>query len=179
MHTPPAPAAGLDTAPYGVDPVFKSGTTLYNPDLDSAEAVHVYYNCSALPAPTYNVTREGTAGSACWVGGAGLRRKQSSQLQQAQLKRQSSLCFCASIAEESSTGLAAPHVSNAPPYCAELFSPRSLPYGFHAATLRQFGDGFPVLFVINLDAAAALNWLAFIQVCSEVSCCGGLLCCLP
>lgn len=67
-------------------------------------------------------------------------------------------------AEEGSTGLAAPHITNAQPYCAELFSPRSLPYGFHATTLRQFGDGFPVLFDINLDAAAALNWLAFIQV---------------
>lgn len=59
--------------------------------------------------------------------------------------------------------MAAPHISNAPPFCAELFSPRSLPYGFHAARLQQFGDGFPVLFDINLDAAAALDWLAFIQ----------------
>lgn len=48
----------MDTAPYGVDPVFKSGTSLYNPDLDSAGAVAVYYNCSALATATYNVTRE-------------------------------------------------------------------------------------------------------------------------
>ncbi len=55
-------AAGLDTAPYGVDPIFKSGTSLYNPDLDSAEAVAVYYNCSALATATYNVTRERAGG---------------------------------------------------------------------------------------------------------------------
>lgn len=153
--------AGLDTAPYGLDPVFKSGTSLYNPDLDSAEAVAIYYNCSALATATYNVTRE-------WAGGMGRRRALQAHTcgrsagcsqTRSQLAVVSTLCD----AEEGSTGLAAPHITNAPPYCAELFSPRSLPYGFHATTLRQFGDGFPVLFDINLDAAGALHWLAFIQ----------------
>ena len=44
--------AGLDTAPYGVDPVFKLGSSLYNPDLDALQA----YNCSLLERPSYNLT---------------------------------------------------------------------------------------------------------------------------
>lgn len=119
---PPSLPTGLDTAPYGVDPVFKLGTSLYNPDLDSAAGVAQWYNCSALAAATYNMSGEGVS------------------------------------------GLAAPHATNLPPFCAELFSPRSLPYGFHAAPLEQYGGGYPVLFDINLDADSALRWLAFIQV---------------
>jgi hypothetical protein len=70
---------GLDTAPFGVDPVFKSGTSLYNPDLDSAEAVAAYYNCSALATPTFNVTRKSAGVSGCrweprWVGSHSSRR---------------------------------------------------------------------------------------------------------
>ena len=67
-------------------------------------------------------------------------------------------------AEPGSAGLAAPQVTNPPPYCAELFSPRQLPYGFHAASLARYGAGFPLLFDINLDAGAALRWLDFVQV---------------
>jgi len=38
------------TKPYGVDPVFKRGTTLYNPDFDDvdSEIVASTYNCSEL-----------------------------------------------------------------------------------------------------------------------------------
>lgn len=111
--------AGLDSEPYGVDPVFKMGTSLYNPDL--LGGVTARYNCSLLPQPTYNVEVEGSPG-------------------------------------------VAPQVTNPPPYCAELYSPRSLPYGFHASSLNQFGEGFPMLFDINLDAHSALAWLSFIQV---------------
>ncbi|GLC33126.1 hypothetical protein PLESTB_000367500 [Pleodorina starrii] len=45
-------------ASYGVDPVFKRGTTSYNPDFDDAAGIKVleFYNCSVLSTPTYNVT---------------------------------------------------------------------------------------------------------------------------
>jgi len=44
--------------PYGVDPVFKRGTQLFNPDFDDAqeELVQKFYNCSALPNPTYVIS---------------------------------------------------------------------------------------------------------------------------
>ncbi|KAG2499695.1 hypothetical protein HYH03_002630 [Edaphochlamys debaryana] len=45
-------------ASYGVDPVFKRGTTLYDPDMEDADYTKVVsiYNCSLLSAPTYNVS---------------------------------------------------------------------------------------------------------------------------
>ena len=39
---------------YGVDPVFKLGTNLYDPDLNHLETMTRYYNCSELAAPTYD-----------------------------------------------------------------------------------------------------------------------------
>jgi hypothetical protein len=48
---------GSNTAPYGVDPVFKQGTSLYNPDFDNLASTVAYYNCSQLPGQaTYNVS---------------------------------------------------------------------------------------------------------------------------
>uniref|UniRef100_A0A7S0NBN4 Polycystin cation channel PKD1/PKD2 domain-containing protein n=1 Tax=Chlamydomonas leiostraca TaxID=1034604 RepID=A0A7S0NBN4_9CHLO len=43
---------------FGVDPVFKLGTTLYNPDYDdvNGDLVVQFYNCSLLTNPTYNVS---------------------------------------------------------------------------------------------------------------------------
>jgi hypothetical protein len=43
---------------YGVDPVFKLGTDLYNPDYDDVNNTLVlqWYNCSLLDNPTYNVS---------------------------------------------------------------------------------------------------------------------------
>ena len=40
--------------PYGVDPVFKRGTTLYNPDFDDIDESIVggIYNCSNVPDAT-------------------------------------------------------------------------------------------------------------------------------
>ena len=41
---------GSDTEPYGVDPVFKRGTSLFNPELDpqtNPEQLLVFYNCSS------------------------------------------------------------------------------------------------------------------------------------
>ena len=43
---------------FGVDPVFKSGTGLYNPDFDDfkGQIVTSYYNCDLLKNATYNIT---------------------------------------------------------------------------------------------------------------------------
>jgi len=43
---------------YGVDPVFKRGTTLYDPDKDDLNSTIVqgYYYCANLTDPTYNIT---------------------------------------------------------------------------------------------------------------------------
>eukprot|EP00983_Pelagomonas_calceolata_P123790 1161045-Pelagomonas_calceolata.AAC.13 len=51
----------LVTRPYGVDPVFKRGTSLYNPDFDDIdlEIVASIYNCSALDNPTKRATKKG------------------------------------------------------------------------------------------------------------------------
>ncbi|PNW70325.1 hypothetical protein CHLRE_17g715300v5 [Chlamydomonas reinhardtii] len=45
-------------ASFGVDPIFKRGTTLYNPDYDDVNGTKVldFYNCSVLSSPTYNVS---------------------------------------------------------------------------------------------------------------------------
>lgn len=42
---------------FGVDPIFKRGTTLYNPDYDDSDGLLVlgFYNCSLLDSPTYDV----------------------------------------------------------------------------------------------------------------------------
>lgn len=46
----------LDISQFGVDPVFKRGAEIYNPDLDNELAVTTYYNCSLLSIePTYNI----------------------------------------------------------------------------------------------------------------------------
>ncbi|EFJ46305.1 hypothetical protein VOLCADRAFT_93448 [Volvox carteri f. nagariensis] len=45
-------------ASFGVDPVFKRGTTSYNPDFDDVNDAKVLevYNCTKLSAPTYDIT---------------------------------------------------------------------------------------------------------------------------
>mmetsp|Transcript_10216 Transcript_10216/g.33452 ORF Transcript_10216/g.33452 Transcript_10216/m.33452 type:complete len:1592 (+) Transcript_10216:74-4849(+) len=45
--------AGVDTTSFGVDPVFKLGTDLYNPDLNNDKDMARLYNCSHLEDPTY------------------------------------------------------------------------------------------------------------------------------
>lgn len=45
---------GISSGSFGVDPIFKSGTSLYNPDLDNEETMQRYYNCSRLEAPSYD-----------------------------------------------------------------------------------------------------------------------------
>ena len=48
--------AGPSLAAYGVDPVFKSGSDLYNADLDDEQDTVSFYNCSTLPYnATYNI----------------------------------------------------------------------------------------------------------------------------
>lgn len=50
-------SGAVDKASYGVDPVFKMGSTLYNPDLfDPQDAFMLgFYNCSQLAKPTYDL----------------------------------------------------------------------------------------------------------------------------
>lgn len=172
--------ASAITASATLHQLLQLGTSLYNPDLDSSAAVAARYNCSALAggaAPSYNVTRK-------WAFGGGrvchgpihCGRAAAEQMVGADALcawHRPPRCYPTALriaaplplhAEEGSAGVAASQVTNPPPYCAELFSPRSLPYGFHSTSLHQFGLGFPVLFDINLDAGAAIDWLSFIQV---------------
>jgi hypothetical protein len=54
---------GEDLRPYGVDPVFKRGTDLYNPDFDDLNHTIVlqYYNCSQFDGkPTYDIVDKNT-----------------------------------------------------------------------------------------------------------------------
>ena len=56
MHT------GPDLSAYGVDPVFKSGTDLYNNDLDNEADTVSFYNCSTLGYnATYNIPNSDTS----------------------------------------------------------------------------------------------------------------------
>jgi hypothetical protein len=53
----PTCSGPLNRASYGVDPVFKMGSTLYNPDLFNPQDEFMlgFYNCSQVPSPTYNL----------------------------------------------------------------------------------------------------------------------------
>jgi hypothetical protein len=55
------------------------------------------------------------------------------------------------------------HTTNPPPFCADLYNPRNLPYGFHSVRLRRLGDGFPAVLDINLSQEDVLSWLGFLQ----------------
>lgn len=48
--------AGNNVDAYGVDPIFKVGTALYNSDLDNVDSTVSFYNCSLLPTPpSFNI----------------------------------------------------------------------------------------------------------------------------
>lgn len=48
--------AGNNVDAYGVDPIFKIGTALYNSDLDNVDSTVSFYNCSLLPtSPSFNI----------------------------------------------------------------------------------------------------------------------------
>lgn len=53
--------------------------------------------------------------------------------------------------------------TNAPPFCADLFNPRNLPYGFHSLRLQRLGAGFPAVLDINLSQEDAQTWLSFLS----------------
>ena len=54
--------------------------------------------------------------------------------------------------------------TNAPPFCAELYNARDLPYGFRSFNLvNLFGNGFPIWFDINLAAADAQTMFEYVQ----------------
>lgn len=61
-------------------------------------------------------------------------------------------------------GSAATTTTNPPPYCAELFNPRSLPWGFFSFPLPGFGGvGYPAFIDINLSQEASLAWAQYLQ----------------
>lgn len=54
--------------------------------------------------------------------------------------------------------------TNPPPYCAELYNARNLPYGFRSFDLTDlFGTGFPVWFDINLAAGDAQTLFSYVK----------------
>ena len=108
----------IDTSAYGVDPVFKLGTPMFNPDYDNVKTISTIYNCTKIANATYNLTVEGTDGL----------------------------------------------TANNPPYCAELFNSRDIPWGFHSMDISSsYKNGFPFLIDINLDAAGAQRWLDYLR----------------
>lgn len=61
-NSPARLPAGPDLSAYGVDPVFKSGTDLYNNDLDDEADTVSFYNCNTLGYDaTYNVPNTDTS----------------------------------------------------------------------------------------------------------------------
>ncbi|GBF96992.1 polycystin cation channel family [Raphidocelis subcapitata] len=62
-------------------------------------------------------------------------------------------------APDPATGL----VGNPRPYCAQLFNPRNVPWGFHHFPLPGAPPGFPVWIDINLSQGGALTWLAWLR----------------
>ena len=50
----------IETNPYGVDPIFKLGTPLFNADYDNAKTISKIYNCSQIANATYDLRVEGT-----------------------------------------------------------------------------------------------------------------------
>ena len=56
-------SGGRDLSSYGVDPVFKLGTPLYNPDYDNYETLTKVYNCSDLEAARDGLTATYNDGS--------------------------------------------------------------------------------------------------------------------
>ena len=107
----------IDTSAYGVDPVFKLGTPMFNPDYDNEKTITKIYNCTKIANATYNVPVEGTDFTA-----------------------------------------------NHKPYCAELFNPRNVSWGFHSMDISSsYKNGFPFLIDINLDAAGAQRWLDYMR----------------
>lgn len=107
----------IDTSAYGVDPVFKLGTPMFNPDYDNTKTITKIYNCTKIANATYNLPVEGTDFTA-----------------------------------------------NPKPYCAELFNPRNISWGFHSMDISSsYKNGFPFLIDINLDAAGAQRWLDYMR----------------
>ena len=54
--------------------------------------------------------------------------------------------------------------ANEKPYCAELFNPRNISWGFHSMDISSsYKNGFPFLIDINLDAAGAQRWLDYMR----------------
>jgi hypothetical protein len=113
-------ASGVSTVPYGVDPVFVMGSTLFDPDLDNARSLNTFYNCSDIPIADqmYNETDP----------------------------------------YSKSQGLV-----NEPPYCANLYNMRNVPYGFFHHSLPEKTAGFPIWMDINLSEDQAQYWYTYLE----------------
>ena len=55
------------------------------------------------------------------------------------------------------------NVVNKYPYCAELFNPNNVPYGFKAIKLAGLDDGYPIWFDINLSEDQAQRWFTYLK----------------
>ena len=72
--------------------------------------------------------------------------------------------LCSRMSDSPWVPLQAGGYTNEPPYCAELYNARSLPYGFRSYDLRNlFGNGFPVWFDINLSQEDATRFFEYVQ----------------
>ena len=60
-------ASGTSIEPYGVDPVFVMGSTLFDPDLDNEKSLLHFYNCSEIPEAqrVYNLEDPYSSSGAC------------------------------------------------------------------------------------------------------------------
>ena len=113
-------ASGISTQPYGVDPVFVMGSTLFDPDLDNEKSLVTFYNCSEIPEPerVYNIDDPYSKSGA---------------------------------------------TVNRPPYCANLYNMRDVPFGFHSHELEGKTSGFPVWIDINLSEDQAQYWYRYLE----------------
>ena len=113
-------ASGISTEPYGVDPVFVMGSSLFDADLDNARSINSFYNCSEIPAADQIYNNEDPfSTSGAYV--------------------------------------------NEPPYCANLYNLRNVPYGLFHHNLEGKTAGFPVWFDINLSEDQAQYWYTYLE----------------
>ena len=124
-------AGSLNVKQYGVDPIFKIGAEMYNPDLDNTLSITQYYNCTELKFKYTNTTDN--------------------------TEVVKDVTF--NVPDPFSPG----EITNAEPFCAELFNSRDMPWGFHHFPMDYFEDGFPVWFDINLSEEMAERYYKYID----------------
>ena len=140
---------------FGVDPVFKSGTGLYNPDYDDIanSIVTNFYDCtqvadSIVCVPSlvkyFKFLLPDIVSTCIFLD----------------------IClphFLVQLVTATYNISILNQTVNPYPYCAELFNPEQLPYAFYYFPLKDKGRGFPAYFDINLGASDSANWLSYLQ----------------